>query len=87
MMDINIDLNRKEGISAPNPYYKALPFINAMISTNSNLDLLGEYPDFAETPSISPSILTNVLSAPKPIGGGGVEEELLLIQYRCIIIL
>ena len=74
MMDINIDLNRKEGISSPNPYYKALPFINAMISTNSNLDLLGEYPDFAETPSITPSLVQNMIPAnmmPSGAGGGG----------------
>ena len=31
MMDINIDLNRKEGIIAPHPYYKALTFINEII--------------------------------------------------------
>jgi len=71
MLDINIDLNKKEGVRLPNPFYKALPIITRIIGTNAGIDLLGEYPDLPDTPSITPSMLTNVLSAPKPIGGGG----------------
>jgi len=54
-----------------NPYYDALPTIFDIISENSGIELLGEYPDLPETPSITPSMAHNLLSAPKPIGGGG----------------
>ena len=71
MMEITLDLNEKEGVNLPNPYYEALPTIFEMIGENSGIDLLGDYPELPETPSISPSMVHNLLSAPKPIGGGG----------------
>ena len=44
-------------------------------SENSGIELLGEYPDLPETPSISPSMVHNLLSAPKPIGGNTATPQ------------
>ena len=42
MNEINIDLNQKEGISVPNPYYQVLPSILDIINKNRGLNLLNE---------------------------------------------
>ena len=40
MGEINRDLNRKEGVSVPNPYFQALPSINEIINKNRRINLL-----------------------------------------------
>ena len=37
--EITRDLNQKEGVVLPNPYFEALPTINKIINTNRNIDL------------------------------------------------
>lgn len=52
MNKITRDLNEKEGVSLPNPYYQALPKINQIINKNRNKDLLEDELDLPEEPSI-----------------------------------
>ena len=40
MSEINNDLNRKEGLNLPNPYFEAQPFINEIINKNNRINLL-----------------------------------------------
>jgi hypothetical protein len=47
MNEINIDLNQKEGISVPNPYYQVLPSILDIINKNRGLNLLNENVSFS----------------------------------------
>ena len=37
--EITRDLNQKEGVVLPNPYFEALPTINKIINTNRNINL------------------------------------------------
>jgi ferritin-like metal-binding protein YciE len=37
--EINRDLNRREGVTLPNPYFKALPYLTKIIRDNRRLDL------------------------------------------------
>jgi hypothetical protein len=39
LAEINRNLNRVEGVNLPNPYPKALPYLNKIINTNRRLDL------------------------------------------------
>jgi len=48
MGEINRDLNKKEGISVPNPYYQALPFLNRVINNNRRINLLDEDISFSQ---------------------------------------
>ena len=74
-LNINRDLNRKEGNNIPNPYIKALPSLNRIINRNRRKDLLGENLNMSDftfntiqqpritTPQINtPSINTNILT-------------------------
>ena len=47
MGEINRDLNEKEGISVPNPYYQVLPSILDIINKNRGLNLLNENVSFS----------------------------------------
>ena len=38
--EINRDLNKKEGVSVPNPYIEALPTLNGIINKNRRIDLI-----------------------------------------------
>jgi len=40
MGEINRDLNRKEGVSIPNPYIQALPILNGIINKNRRINLI-----------------------------------------------
>ena len=42
MNEITRDLNEKEGVSKPNPYFQALPTINDIINRNRNTNVLTE---------------------------------------------
>ena len=48
MGEINRDLNEKEGISIPNPYYQVLPSILDIINKNRGLNILNENVSFSE---------------------------------------
>ena len=39
MSQINRDLNQKEGVNLPNPYFKALPEVNELINGNRRISL------------------------------------------------
>jgi len=54
MGEINRDLNRKEGVSVPNPYFQALPSINQIINKNRRINLLDGDISFSQL-SIQPS--------------------------------
>ena len=52
--EITRDLNQKEGVNLPNPYYEALPTINNIISNNRNLNLLSDQLNiFEEEPGMA----------------------------------
>jgi len=71
MNKINRDLNEKEGVSLPNPYYQALPIIIEIINENRNKDLLGdelklpEEPPILQRPTPQASIQTPQLNTPQ----------------------
>ena len=46
--EINRDLNKKEGVQVPNPYFEALPEINKIVFENRNLSLLDDEVKFFE---------------------------------------
>ena len=48
MGEINRDLNKKEGIRVPDPFYKALPSINQIINKNRRLNLLDDDINFSQ---------------------------------------
>ena len=48
MGEINRDLNKKEGIRVPDPFYKALPSINQIINKNRRLNLLDDNINFSQ---------------------------------------
>ena len=48
MGEINRDLNKKEGIRVPNPFYRALPSINQIINKNRRLNLLDDNINFSQ---------------------------------------
>jgi len=65
MGEINRDLNKKEGVSMPNPYFKALPSINKIINNNRRLNLLDDDISFSQLgvePIQSPSIFNKVFN-------------------------
>jgi len=68
--DINRDLNQKEGISVPNPYYKALPFLNKVINNNRRINLMDEDISFSQLnvgEPTSPSIISKVFNNDGPV--------------------
>ena len=68
--DINRDLNQKEGISVPNPYYKALPFLNKVINNNRRINLMDENISFSQLnvgEPTSPSIISKVFNNDGPV--------------------
>jgi hypothetical protein len=90
MGEINRDLNKKEGISMPDPYFKALPSINKIINNNRRLNLLDDDISFSqlsvELPQ-SPSIInkvfnndgivrTNITEAPPVLAASGQNQNL-----------
>ena len=48
MSEITRDLNQKEGVNLPNPYFEAIPSINDIISENRNIGLLKDNVTFYE---------------------------------------
>ena len=56
--EINNDLNEKEGVDLPNPYYESLPEINDLINNNRRINLDGDnlsfYQDMVEPEPINP---------------------------------
>ena len=48
--EINRDLNEKEGVDIPNPYFEALPTLNDIINKNRNLNLLTDELKIFEQP-------------------------------------
>jgi hypothetical protein len=48
MSEIIRDLNQKEGVNLPNPYFEAIPSINDVISENRNIGLLKDNVTFYE---------------------------------------
>jgi len=64
--EINNDLNTKEGVSVPNPYFQAFSGINKIISENRNIDLIdGEVNFFEEE---KPVISSDVQIQTPPLG-------------------
>jgi hypothetical protein len=65
MGEINRELNKKEGVSIPDPYFKALPSINKIINNNRRLNLLDDDISFSqlgfELPK-SPSIIGKIFN-------------------------
>jgi hypothetical protein len=67
MGEINRDLNQKENINMPNPYFEAMGDINKIINTNRRLDLLTDQLSIVEevqaaapvTPVVNPLSNTN----------------------------
>ena len=50
MNEITRDLNEKEGVDIPNPYFEALPTLNDIINKNRNLNLLTDELKIFEQP-------------------------------------
>ena len=81
MGEINRELNRTEGVSLPNPYFKALPFISQVIRKNRRLSLKDdlfsmpdmEMPDYRGTLSKKASRLTSNIMTPQPPNTGIVQ--------------
>ena len=64
--EINNDLNTKEGVSVPNPYFQAFSGINKIISENRNIYLIdGEVNFFEEE---KPVISSDVQIQTPPLG-------------------
>jgi len=73
MRKINNDLNERERINLPNPYFEALPKLREIINDNKNLNLLNEkikIPEEIEQTIISP---TSSLPAPNVPSTGAVK--------------
>tara|TARA_R110002020_G_scaffold155311_1_gene336265 strand:- start:228 stop:1853 length:1626 start_codon:yes stop_codon:yes gene_type:complete len=52
MSDITRDLNAKEGVDLPNPYFESLPTMNEIINQNRNTDLRTGQLKFPETEQV-----------------------------------
>ena len=84
MGEINRELNKIEGVSLSNPYFKALPFISKVIRKNRRLNLKDdlfsmpdmEMPDYSGTLSKKASRLTSNLMTPTP-SNMGVDEGIV----------
>ena len=90
--EINRDLNRKEGVSIPNPYIKALPSLNGIINKNRRIDLIDGDLSMSDlmfekskpqtidqqsnTNSVIKSIISGASANPAVLGSSGTNQNL-----------
>ncbi len=90
--EINRDLNRKEGVSIPNPYIKALPSLNGIINKNRRIDLIDGDLSMSDlmferskpqtidqqsnTNSLIKSIISGASANPAVLGSSGTNQNL-----------
>jgi hypothetical protein len=66
MSEITRDLNEKEGINLPNPYFESIPAINDIISENRNIGLLKDNVSFYEKAQEIPQVQSQLPQVQAP---------------------
>jgi len=82
MSEITRDLNEKEGVSLPNPYFEALPTINEIINENRRINLLNgelKLPDLQKQ-EIQTQPQTQQIQTP-PLQTGSLTPQLPTQQF------
>ena len=77
--EINRDLNNKEGVEVPNPYFKALPELNQLINGNRRISLDDGNVSFYRQINEEPQALTPIRPVelpPSNISAAGVQPKL-----------
>ena len=82
MSEITRDLNEKEGVNLPNPYFESIPAINDIISENRNIGLLKDnvsfYEEAQEIPQVQsqlPQVQAPPLRTPMPAPISPVSQQ------------
>jgi hypothetical protein len=89
--EINRDLNEKEGVDIPNPFYEAIPSITNFINSNRRISLEGDnlnlmdfdqesevglLPSFDQQSNINPIVNSQITNAPPVLAASGTNQNL-----------